>query len=179
MENEFRTKIMDIDVDAVQKRLKDLGATTFIKRKMRRRIYNVDVEDQDTWMRLRDDGETVLLTVKDIFGDDLDDDQEVEIVVDDFDKTDEMLNKLGYASDHYQENERISYHLDDVTVDIDFWPKIPAYAEIRGPAAEEVEKVIKKLGFDMADTDNMSVTRIYKKHGLNLHEFKELKFGKK
>lgn len=58
--------------------------------------------------------------------------QEHEVVVSDFEKMNDILEKLGYKHRNYQENKRIRYILDEVEIDIDTWPLIPTYAEIEG-----------------------------------------------
>lgn len=176
MKTEFEVKILDINVAKIKKKLKAIGAKKHLERNMRRHVYDINLENKHTWIRLRDDGEKTTLTVKEIEHDNIDGTREIEIVVDNFDKTNLLLNKLGFFHKAYQENKRTSYKLGDVEIEIDSWPKIPPYLEIEGKSAQKVKKVVKLLGFDLSQTTSINTEDIYKKHGLNLYDFKELKF---
>jgi len=176
METEFEVKILNINVAEIKRKLKAIGAKKLIERKMRRYVYDIDPKDKNTWIRLRDNGEKVTLTIKEIEHENIDGTKELEIEVDSFDKTNLLLNKLGFFHRAYQENKRISYKIGNVEVEIDFWPKIPPYLEIEGKSAIRVKSVVKMLGFDLSQTTSINTEDVYKKYGLNLHDFKELKF---
>ena len=60
--------------------------------------------------------------------------------------------------------------------DIDTWPMIPTYLEIEGKSKEQVEEIIEKLGVDKKKLSLDKVSEIYKKYGLDIHEYKDLKF---
>ena len=62
------------------------------------------------------------LTIKTVEKDTIDGTKELEIEVNDFEKTNEILNQLGYMPKGYQETKRTEYVLDDVIFDIDRWP---------------------------------------------------------
>ncbi len=176
MEIEFEVKILDIDVEEIKKKLKSIGAKKDMERNMRRYVYDLKTKDTDAWIRLRDQGDRVTLTIKEIHNDNIDGTKEVEIVVDDFDKTHLLLSKLGFIPKAYQENRRISYTFDDVEIEIDFWPKIPPYLEIEGKSIKDVEKAVKLLGFEMSQTTSINTDYAYEKYGLNIYDYKELKF---
>jgi adenylate cyclase, class 2 len=143
---------------------------------MKRYVYDIDPEDQTTWVRLRDNGEKTTLTIKEIKHSGIDGTKELEIDVGDFEKANQILNKLKYSHKGYQENKRISYKFKNVEIEIDLWPKIPPYVEFEGKSIEEIEEVVKLLGFEMENTTTLCNMDIYKKYGINLNEIKELKF---
>ena len=87
-----------------------------------------------------------------------------------------LLEKLGYLNKGYQENKRISYILNNVEIEIDFWPKIPPYLEIEGKSIEEVENIIKLLGYKTSQTTSINTTDIYKKYGIDIENIRDLKF---
>jgi len=176
METEYEVRILDIDVEDVKKRLKALGCDECIERSMRRYVYDIKSDGRYMWIRLRDNGEHTTLTIKEIESDKIDGTKETEVIVNDFNKTKMILSQLGFEPLAYQENKRISYKLEGVDIEIDFWPKIPAYLEVEGKSVEEVRKVVEKLGFKMEETTSIGVRKIYKKYGLEVHDFKELKF---
>jgi adenylate cyclase class 2 len=176
METEFEVKILDIDVDKIRETLGKIGAKKICIRNMRRYTYDFPDKDPNKWIRLRDDGEKVMLTIKEIHNEKIDGTKETEIVVNDFEVTHEIMNKLGYEFKNYQENKRESYLLDGVNIEIDFWPKISPYLEIEGKNAEEVESTVKKLGFSMKQTSTANTFVIFEKHGIDLLKTKVLKF---
>jgi adenylate cyclase class 2 len=71
---------------------------------------------------------------------------------------------MGYINRSYQENKRISYILDDLEIEIDFWPQIPAYIEIEGNSINDVENIVKKLGFNLSETTTINTKKVYKKY---------------
>lgn len=176
METEFEVKILDINVEAIKKKLESLGAKKIMDRNMRRYVYDIGQKGSNKWIRLRDQGDKTTLTIKEIHNDEIDGTKEAEVTVADFDKTNIILIKLGFQPKAYQENKRISYELDGVQIEIDFWPKIPPYLEIEGKNAEEIERVVKKLGFNMSQTTSINTDYVYEKYGLNIYDYKELKF---
>ena len=176
MKTEYEIKILDIDVEQIKAKLDAIGATKHLERSMRRNVYDIDPEDKDSWIRLRDNGEKTSITIKEIKHDGIDGTKEVEVDVHDFNMADQLLKRLGYRSKAYQENRRISYRLDGVKIEIDFWPKIPPYIEVEGGSEEAIAKVVKRLGFEMSDTTSIGVKKVYAHYGINIHDFKELKF---
>lgn len=176
MKTEYEVRILEVDVDAIKAKLDQLGAKKVAERNMRRFVYNIDPNDQTTWIRLRDNGVETTLTIKKIHADTVDGTKESEVVVNDMDTTNIILNQLGFFHKAYQENKRISYLLNGVEVEIDFWPKIPPYVEVEGKSLDEVEKTVKLLGFDMSQTTGLGVKKIYLNYGIELDDYKELKF---
>ena len=176
MKIEYEVKILDIGVDEVTCKLEELGAEKVAEREMKRLVYDFNPVKENSWIRLRFDGEKNTLTIKEIHNDDVDGTKEFEIVVDDFDKTHLLLGKLGYVSRGYQENKRISYILEGVEIEIDFWPRIPPYLEIEASSTDDVKMVVKNLGFKMSDTTSINTKKVYAKYGIELDPIKELKF---
>ena len=176
MKTEYESKILNINVEDIKDRLEKLGAKKYLERSMRRYVYDINPENKKSWIRLRDDDEKITLTIKEISSYEIDGTKEIEIIVSDFEKTNELLKKLGFMPKAYQENKRISYRLDGVEIEIDFWPKIPPYLEVEGKSIEDVKKTIKLLGFEFSEATSLSTKEVYKKYGLKIHDFKELKF---
>ena len=179
METEYEVKILDIDTDNVIKLLKKIGATKIAERCMRRYVYDLKLDKENKcgkWIRLRDNGEKVTLAVKDIIHKGIDGTKEIEVEVKDFEKTNKLIKEIGFSPQSYQENKRVSYKLGDIDFEIDTWPKIPSYLEIEGKSIEDVKKAVQLLGFKMEDTTSIGVTDVFKKYGLDINKFKELKF---
>lgn len=176
MQTEFETKILEINIDAMQAKLADLWATKVAEKFQRRFIYEFTPQRPWSRVRLRTDGNKSTLTIKERENFEIDGTKELEIVVDDFDATNLILQKLWYIPDLYQENKRISYVLDGTEIEIDSRPMIPPYLEVEWKSKEEVEKMVQRLGFDLAESTSMSTTAVYAKYGLEITDYKELRF---
>lgn len=173
-ENEI--KVLDIDKDKAEAALLELG---FIKQEpqdFRRHVYDPKGGSQGTFYRLRTDGKKTTITYKSFKKDAIDGVQELEIVVDDFEKAHEMLLLLEVMEAGYQENRRQRYVLDSVEVSIDEWPLIPAYLEIEASTREDVEKYLAKLNIDNKRTTSKSTPYVYSLYGYKLDSYKYLAF---
>lgn len=176
MKTEFEVKILEIDVDKIISKLASLGAKKIDEKLQKRYVYNIGEKSDNRWIRLRTDGKKTTLTIKEIQNHNIDGTKEIEISVDDFEKTNLLLEKLGFVHKGYQENKRISYVHDGVEIEIDFWPQIPPYLEVEGESATEVENMVKLLGFDLSQTTSINTTDVYNKYGIDINLIRELKF---
>lgn len=70
---------------------------------------------------------------------------EVETTVEDADKFEEMMLKLGCHVTLNNDKRRRSYEFGEVHVDIDEYPQVPAYMEIEGPNREAIDRAMELL----------------------------------
>lgn len=177
MESEYEITVLDIDVSEIEKKLESIGAIKQGEYFQKRNLYNFHEEYRGRFIRLRTNGEKTTLTIKDKSAKkEIGSVKELEIEVSSFEKTNEILELLGYEHNTYQENKRIIYKLGHIEFDIDTWPMIPTYLEIEGKNKEDVEKMIKILDIDEEKLSLDKVSEIYKKYGIDIHQYKELKF---
>lgn len=141
----------------------------------KRYVYDFIPKIDGKWIRLRTNGRNTTLTIKNIVSSQIDGTQELEIVVDDFEKTNLILNELGFVAKGYQENRRRQFVLDGVEIDIDFWPMIPTYMEIEGQSENAVYSVLEKLGISRDVVTSRDVEGIYLDYGYDLNEIYDLK----
>ncbi|MBW3003259.1 CYTH domain-containing protein [Candidatus Woesearchaeota archaeon] len=175
MKTEFEVKILDIDKEKLIEKLISIGAVKVGDKNYRRKVYDFETKEH-AWIRLRDDGSKCTLCIKEVQNFNIDGTKEIEVAVDSFEKTDQLLNKLGIKSRAYQENKRTSFCLGNVKLDIDEWPLIPAYLEIEGDNAEQVERVVGLLGFDKEEVTSIDNESIYRKYGIEVNAIVNLKF---
>ncbi len=177
MNIEYEVRVLEIDKDNLVKRLERLGAKKVGEYFQKRYVYDTVEKSDGKWLRLRTNGIKSTLTYKSVEKDAIDGTKEVEIVVDDFERTNELLEKIGIYSRNYQENKRIQYFLDDVEIDIDTWPFIPTYVEIEGKNEESVYKILDKLELDKSKVTTLDVQSVYEKiYNIDIKEYKILKF---
>ena len=178
MHTEIEERILEIDKEKVIKKLEELGAKKIGEWFYKRYTYDFTPKRESEWIRLRTNGVETTLTYKNVETREIDGTRELEIVVDDFDETNEFLKILGYEYKNYQENKRIRYMLDDVEIDIDTWPMIPSYMELEGPSVEKVKEVEDLLGVDKSKITTLYADEIAKEiYNIDILAIKELKFG--
>ncbi len=176
MNTEYEVRVLNIDRKKIIARLEELNATFMWEHLQKRYVYDFIPKEEGKWIRLRTNGNKTTLTIKEIVNDKIDGTKELEIEVSDFEKTNRILEKLGYKPKGYQENKRCQYMLDGVEIDIDSWPLIPEYIEIEGKTEEEVYTIVEKLGVSKEDITTRDVEGIYLDYGYNLKQIYDLKF---
>ena len=165
MKNEYEITVLDIDVKEMEKKLVKIGAVKEGNYFQKRKLYNFHEEYSERFIRLRTNGTKTTLTIKDKSAEkEIGSVKELEIEVSDFEKTNQIMNMLGYEYSMYQENKRTIYRLGDIEFDIDTWPMIPTYLEIEGKSKEQIEKMIKKLNIDKKKLSLDKVSEIYQKY---------------
>ena len=183
---EIEAKYLQIDRDAIIQKLEELNAQKQFEIVYRRKVFDyadLRLDKDNSWLRLRDEGDRITLTFKRRLG--VTDNQtgfddagmeETEIEVSDFDQAAEILIKTGLELKHYAENKRTRYLLDGVEVDIDEWPLIPTYLEIEGFSWDEIDKTATMLGFTPDDKVICSAHQIYARQGIIVNEYQFLTF---
>ena len=140
MHTEYEVRILNIDKEEVVEKLNKLNATFEWDELQRRYVYDFIPKVDNKWIRLRTNGKKTTLTIKEVADNTTaSGTKELEVEVSSFDDTNKILNELGYIPRNYQENNRITYTLDDVEIDIDSWPLIPTYVEIEGKDEESIK----------------------------------------
>lgn len=175
MHTEFEVRILEIDKDQILKKLEELNAKFEWDHIQKRYVYDFIPKIDKKWIRLRTNGEKSTLTIKNLVSSNIDGTQELEVTVDNFDRTNLILKELGYVPKGYQENRRIQYSLNGVEIDIDSWPMIPTYLEIEGKSEEAVWFALDLLGISRDSVTTRDVEGIYLDYGYNLNDIYELK----
>ena len=178
MKIEYEVRILNIDTDEWIKKVEEMGAIKKGVFHQKRYVYDFQPAQKGRWIRLRSNGKESTLTIKEIKSLRVDGTKELEIVVSNFDDTNEILQKLGYKPRTYQENFRIEYTLNGVNFDFDKWPRIPVYLEIEGTSEQSVTEMIDKMGVNNLEVTTLDVDQVYqKKYGIILDEIAELRFS--
>jgi adenylate cyclase class 2 len=177
MPTEFEAKILDIDpAKAAEVIIARGGRQTAETVLLRRYVYDITPGDESRWIRLRDTGTGSTLTVKEIRHDGIDGTDEIEVAVDRFEATNDLLGKLGFTPRGYQENRRTSFVLDGARLEIDEWPLIPPYLEIEADSRDEVLRVAALLGYSETDLTSENTVNVYARHGIDLMALDRVSF---
>ena len=177
MDIEYEASYLNIDKDEVRQRLKSAGAKLVKAEFLQRRWvwhFPKGYEIYGSWVRVRDEGDKITMSIKIVDGRKLEDQKEVMIEVDDFDRAREILNLLGCQEKAYQETKRELWHLDDAEVTIDEWPFLEPFVEVEAASEEVVKTVSKKLDFDYALAKFGSADFFYAdKYNISIEVFNE------
>lgn len=133
------------------------------------------------WMRLRQNGDKIELTIKYIYNVskeyNIDDVKEIEINVSDFDEANKLIEEMGYFRKKLVEKKRTSYEYKGNSIEIDEWPLIPPCVEIEGTNVESIYSTALLLGYTKEKTKIMNIEDIYLEQGLDLNDFEVLTFS--
>lgn len=149
---EVEVRFLEIDKEALIKKLRDLGAKDLGEDL----LQEVIIYDKEfTWrdggkslLRLRTRNNKTELTFKHRNSHAIGDTEEIEFEVSDKDKAELLLNRLGFVSFRHQEKKRHTFELNNVVVDIDTWPRVPTYVELEGQSEEDLRKIAALLDLD-------------------------------
>ena len=167
MRVEIEARLLDCDPKKFISILESMNAKFIDDYLQLRYCYDFNPKKENSWIRLRTNGKETTLTIKEISSNKVDGTKESEIIVSDFDTTNEILEKLGYIARSKQENRRIRYILDGVEIDIDLWPQIPALVEFEASSEAKLKQVIDKLGIDYAKLTTLDIQSIYLHYGIS------------
>lgn len=135
--------------------------------------------NKNKWIRVRETNGKTTIAVKHILASNESNIQqmlETEMKVQNIELANSMLEAIGYSYKSYQEKRRITYLLDEHEIDIDFWPGIPAYAEIEGTSESDLETFLKEIGYSIKDTVSCTADEVYRMYGKSMFDKRELKF---
>lgn len=139
------------------------------------------------WVRLRNTNGKVTITIKHILNPNIQSNSEsqiqkvmeTEMEVPSIEDANNMLEQLGFAFRNYQEKNRVTYDLNGVEIDIDSWPLIPTYVEIENDSEDVINDTVKQLKLQEHEIVSCNTADVYKKYGIDLYQFRELRFQSK
>ena len=179
MQEEIETRFLDINKDELIKKLIALGALNGGEEKLEEVIFHAaDMSwvGKRKFVRLRKTKNKVKLTYKENVEQTTDSAREIELEVSALDKCSKFFEKVGLKAMRHLEKYRHTFKLNEVTVDIDSWPKIPAYVEIEGPSVESLKNFCKQLGFDWKKRFDGDAREVFRHHGHDLDKMTVITF---
>ena len=174
---EYEVKLLGVDVDKIRNMLSENGAVKGKSLNFRRVIFDTTPIDKNAWVRLRTDGDFTSLTYKRTVSRAIDGTEEIEVSVDSFDHTRELLEKSGLSSRNYQENRRELFYWNDCEISIDTWPMLEPYVEIESTNTESVESCVARFSGLYQETTTDSTDKLYDRIGVDLKGIAQLRFS--
>lgn len=180
---EYELKFLDVKIPILEKLLVSLGAQRVGEYDYHRVIMEDpegEMKKKHSWIRLRTDGKETTLTYKQSIkeGEKNIGMKEIEVGVEDYEKTLELMKALGFSVWLEEKNKRLRYIKGDVVFDIDSWPGIPTYLEIESDSYEKVKQAASELGFDPEKGILGTAGSVYKHYGINIDDYSMISFEK-
>ena len=183
---EFEIKFLEVDVPSLEKKLLEIGAEKTGEYDYGRVLMDypdMRMNSLNSWVRLRTDGKETTLTYKQRLGAKSDDGsipdegmKEIEVVVDNYEKTFELLKAIGLVVKREEKNKRIRYQKNDTVFDIDFWPFIPPYVEIESTSLKKAQDSARELGFDVKNGLVCTAKQVFMRYGFNKDDYSSITF---
>jgi len=166
MKTEIEAKFLNIDVDKIRVKLKEIGAVMqYPERLMKRKVFDYPDErlrKEGAWVRVRDEGDgKITLSYKKLIDRTLHGTKEITLDVSDFETMCDFLQACGFDSKSYQETKREKWVIGESEITIDTWPWIPTFVEIESETEEEIHKTSDLLSFDWNKALHGSVETAY------------------
>ncbi|MBU0597440.1 CYTH domain-containing protein, partial [Patescibacteria group bacterium] len=174
MEIEYEATFTNVQKDEVRQRLKKTGAE-LVKPEflMKRTVFNLPGNENinTTWLRVRDEGDKITLSLKKVDGDKIENQSEICLIVSDYNQAVSLLKGIGCNEKAYQETKREVWQLGKAEISLDEWPYLEPFMEIEGDSEEATRRVAEQLGFDWDKAKFCAVATLYsEKYGLSINE---------
>lgn len=171
MQIEYEATFPDINKEEIREKLQAIGATLLRPEyTQKRKVFHLPKghEISGGWVRVRDEGNKIVITLKVVDGEKIEDQKEINVKVEDFDSACDLVKTLGCEEKAYQVSKRELWTLDEVEVTLDEWPHLEPFVEVEGLSEEQVKAVSEKLGFDYSQALFCAVDTLYaNKYGIS------------
>lgn len=149
MNTEFEATFLHHDPAVVRQKLSAIGARCVApERVLRRTVFHPPQSAPNTWLRVRDEGDRITMSIKRTDSADIAGQKEVEMTITDFAAGVQFLEAVSARQKAYQETKRESWQHGSVQIEIDTWPGLAPFVEIEGPTEAAVKQMAEELGFD-------------------------------
>jgi adenylate cyclase class 2 len=165
MQTEIEAKWLNADIAEMRKRLTSAGATLITpERLMVRSVFDYTdkrLEKIGGWIRVRNEGDKITLSYKQLNDRTLHGTKEVTVIVDEFENTCIFLKSIGLEQNSFQETKRESWKLGNTEIELDTWPWIPSFIEIEAKNENTLREVADFLDLDYTLAIHGSVETAY------------------
>jgi len=177
MKIEYEATFLNINKVELKQKLAALGADLIKKEFLQKReCFSLPVGNNIVggWLRVRDEGDQITMSLKVVNGDRIQDQKETQLIVDSFGEAHDFLINIGCRKKAYQESRRELWRINRVDITIDEWPFLEPFVEIEGPSEEDVRLIAEQLGFNYRQARFCSVDTLYhEKYGTSLEQINE------
>lgn len=150
MDIEWEAKFLNIDKNKLREKLNSLGGKLVKPETLyKRAVFFLPKghEKEGGFLRVRDEGDKVTLSLKITINGQIETQKEIQLVVDNYDKARQLLVAIGCVEKAYQETKREIWQLGSTEIMLDEWPYLEPFVEIESSSEEAVKKTAEILGF--------------------------------
>jgi len=183
---EIEVVFLDIDKEKIEEKLRSIGAKKTKDIFYRHAAFDYPdyrLDKDNSWIRVRDNGERVILAFKKRLGVTSQDGstndkgmEEIEVVVDSYKETRLFLKKIGFIEKHEGEKKRARWEKGTIIFDIDTWPVIPTCLEIEAESWKDIDKATKLLDLNPDERKICSAVQIYRLYDIDADDYQKISF---
>jgi len=158
MPKEYEYRFNNYNKKEIITRLKELNAKYFGTFKFRVMVLS-DVNNSEKYIRIRDEGHRVTMTIKNNLTDKFP--IENEVIINDFDEGINIFLQLGCKKKYYYEKFREIWHYKKSEIIFDMNPGIPELMEVESSTKKELDILCKKLDLNITNYKGFSNNTMY------------------
>ena len=158
MSKEYEYRFNNYNKTDLIHKLKTLGAKYYGTFKFRVMVL-VDYMNSEKYIRVRDEGHRVTMTIKNNLTDKFP--VENEIIINDFDEGINLLLALHCKKKYYYEKYREIWNYKNSEIIFDMNPGIPELMEVESKTKKELDTLCKKLDLNIANYQGFSNNKTY------------------
>jgi len=158
MSKEYEYRFNKYNKSNIISTLKELKAKYFGTYKFRVMVFT-DSVDSEKYIRVRDEGHRVTMTIKNNLTDKFP--VEHEIIINNFDVGVQMLLELNCKKKYYYEKYREIWNYKNTEIVFDMNPGIPELMEVESSTKKELDIVCKKLDLDESNLQTIKNSDTY------------------
>ena len=158
MPKEYEYRFNNYNKKEIITKLKELGAKYFGTYKFRVIVF-IDQNNSEKYIRVRDEGHRVTMTIKNNLTDKFP--VENEIIINDFDEGINILLQLKCKKKYYYEKYREIWNYKNSEIIFDMNPGIPELMEVESISKKELDIICKKLDLNINNYQGFSNNNTY------------------
>lgn len=164
MKIEYEATFSNVDKDDIRLRLQKADASLSKAEFLQKRsVFHLPSGNhiEGGWLRVRDEGDKITMSVKVVSGNKINDQKELCLQVDNFQEAVIFLQTIGCRLKSYQETKRELWLLNGTEITIDTWPFLEPFVEIEGNSEEVVRSTSELLELDWNKAKFCAVDVLY------------------
>jgi len=158
MPKEYEYRFNNYDKKDIITKLKELGAKYYGTFKFKVMVFT-DQNNSEKYIRIRDEGHRVTMTIKNNLTDKFP--IENEIIINNFDEGINMLLQLNCKKRYYYEKYREIWKYKNSEIIFDMNPGIPELMEVESGTKKELDILCKKLDLNITNYQGFSNNKMY------------------
>jgi adenylate cyclase class IV len=160
-DREIEIRLHNIDEKKIKKILKENGGKKVHKKTLFKIItFNHPVGNQDSFIRLRDEGHIKTMTIKTNLKDKYPIEKEIQI--NDLEQAQSILKFMGCTVKIESEKIRETWFIEgSKEVVFDAYPGTPTFMEVDCHKEKDLKRILKMLGYNLSEHDSRGASKIY------------------